>query len=137
MTNIQKFLFSALAIVAAILGTLALLVWLFTLATKGSDGPFFVDTAGGVFNKHIEALVDEDWEKATSYLHGNCGVTAADLEETFTQVGRINSTQWEEFLVFKAGDNEAFVYFLDTGGLQYMTRHDGQWLVNCGAPKSG
>lgn len=127
MTELLK----VLGVVALVI---ALAVGFFWLIVLLSGGHLFVETAGGAFNKHIQALVDEDWELAHSYLHGNCGVTANDLEDTFSQAGSIDPNRWKEFLIFKAGDNEAFVYFWATEGLQYMTRHDGQWLVNCGAP---
>jgi hypothetical protein len=135
MTEGQKFVASALAVVATILAALALTFWLFTLAAKGSDGPFFVETAGGAFNKHIQALTDEDWELAQSYLHADCQITVQDVEDTFSEGGIENPERWADFRVFSHGDDEAFLWFEETGGIQYMTKQDGQWVINCGDPR--
>ena len=94
-----------------------------------------IDTAGETFNAHIQALVDEDWELAQSYLHDDCQITVQDVEDTFSLGGIENPDQWEDYRIFSHGDDEAFLWFDETGGIQYMTKQDGQWVINCGEPR--
>lgn len=92
------------------------------------------ENPGEEFTTHIQALADEDWELAHSYLHANCGVTVADIENTFSRDGAIDSAKWAEYRIFLHGDDEAFIWFPETAGLQYMVRENGTWLISCENP---
>ena len=87
------------------------------------------NTPKGVFNNHIQALADQEWELAHSYLADDCEITLEEVERTF-EFQSINTDDWrvdKEFIE----DDEALLWF-DGRGLQYMLKEDGDWKISCG-----
>ena len=85
------------------------------------------------FEAHIQALIDEDWDKALGYLSGECkakGVDANYLERTFGLLdeGDVEELHPTDELV---GEGRAMLYISGLDDYQEMTREDGQWKLVC------
>jgi hypothetical protein len=82
-----------------------------------------------VWEDHIRALSDGEWELAHSLLSVNCPFTVADVKDTW-ESETIDPARWKVDKTF-IGEDSALLWFKPSDSLRLMIREDGDWKISC------
>ena len=79
------------------------------------------------FEANIQALLDEEWELAYSYLAPNCNISIEQIRQTAIT---FDYRVWTVGKVFLA-DGEAMLYLDKRNGFQHMIETEDGWKITC------